>query len=463
MTVFEELKKFSVMILAYSLFILSIVVIFSYDYYFHKRCWYDPLYLYLFFLVIYVSPLSVRYILDLGISGNVTYMYYDLRNIFPFSIVLVSVSNFVFYIAYRVRFLNLNLLKKYKKKPRYYRFLSLSGIFLFLIGFSIFLYMTSTHGGFLKFILSGYGVTEYFSENPLLATSIPIMFVSGLFFFYAFIETGKKINIFMSFGVFAFLIMLSIVLGRRAEIVSWGLIYIINYTAIYKRIKFSYILVLFVFGFVFLNILGVVRQSNYHDLSNFYERVIDKTSGDGSSSYNMFYTLVDGQFAVPYEVLPVLMETMEFDEFKLGSTFFDNVGLWIPRFLWTGKGHGISSWYYHKYYDPSAPPNEGRQFFFLAEGYLNFGVFGVLFWAALWGIIWRYIGDLYKRSSAYGYVNYFGIFVFSVYTGNMLKLQASSLPGIFVVMVKQTILWYVLGAFVAIILSEVFRYVKVGE
>ena len=32
--------------------------------------------------------------------------------------------------------------------------------------------------------------------------------------------------------------------------------------------------------------------------------------------------------------------------------------------------------------------NEGRQFFFLTEGYMNFGPFGILLTAIAWGVFW---------------------------------------------------------------------------
>lgn len=451
----------NMVLVSYIFFIFSVLTIFCVDYFRFKRTWYDPLYFYLFFIVIYVSPLSIRYILGLGIGGNITYMFHEIEHVFPLSLVLVSVSNFVFYLFYRLNFLKLNISNRgLIHKTGAYKYLTFSGTFLFIFGFSLFFYMTSNNGGVLNFLLLGYGVTSIFSEQPLLATSIPITFVSGLFFFYAFIESGRKINIVLSIVVSVSFIIICIVLGRRAEVVSWGLVYLLNIVSIYKKIRFIKLVPLFIAAFIFMNLLGVVRQSNYQDLNSFFKRIEDKAVGDNSSSYNMFYTLTDGQFAVPFEVLPVLMEKLELNEFKYGSTLIESVQLWIPRFLWHEKGHGLTSWYYHKYYDPSAPPNEGRAFFFLAEGYLNFGVVGVLFWAALWGQLCRFIGSLYLRSNDIFDKNYLGIFFFSVFTGNMIKLMAGSLSSIFVVLIKQTILWFMIGLFVAYLCSQFNKLIR---
>ena len=58
--------------LTYLLFLISIIIIFIIDKLIAKRSWHDPLYIFLILMILYVSPLTLRYIYDLPIEGNVT-------------------------------------------------------------------------------------------------------------------------------------------------------------------------------------------------------------------------------------------------------------------------------------------------------------------------------------------------------------------------------------------------------
>jgi hypothetical protein len=172
--------------------------------------------------------------------------------------------------------------------------------------------------------------------------------------------------------------------------------------------------------------------------------VDEKANVVATENSGLFYTLLNGQFAVPFETLPVLMEKNNSEPLYLGTTVLMNVSLWIPRFIWQNKPYGFTNWYYKKFYDPSAPPNEGRAFFFLAEGYLNFGIIGVLFWAFIAGIFWKFIANLMTTSIGQR-TSYTLAFIASIYTANMLKLIAADSGAIMVVIIKQTILIFIIG------------------
>lgn len=447
------------MSVSFAFFVFSIVSIFLIDKLQYRRRWFDPLYLYLVVVLLYVSPLSIRYILDLKISGDVTYMFDDIEAIFPYALVLTAVANYVlyfFYIYSRPRRIFSWIFRRIEHiedtRPNYF----FAGIVLFLTGFSIFLYMAASNGGIIRFMLLGYGVTSYFSENPLLATSIPLMYVSSFFLLFAYIDKKKRGALLLSFIVLAGLTILEVILGRRAEVAVWSLAYLINFSLLRQHVKFIYVAPIMLVGFVLLNFLGVVRQSNYADLDAFMEKaVVKQESSHGYYSYA--YTLTEGQFAVPYETLPVLMEHLSAEDFRYGGTIVENIALWVPRAFWPDKSYGLGAWYYRKFYDSSAPPNIGRQFFFLSEGYLNYGVIGVLVWAALWGWFWKAICSFLTVKRAGNGVSIIGSFVFSFYVANMIKFVASDSAGIFVAAAKDSIVWLVIGLCIAVFCTKLER------
>jgi len=429
------------------IFLTTTIGILAFDALRTKRAWHDPLYFFLIFHALYVSPLSIRYLLNLPPEGNVTHLFYEIESTFPYAVVLSAISNLIFYCTYCIKQPVIHIPHP-KTKIKY----SYAATILLLIGGGLFLFMAHEKGGVIPFLLQGYGVTGSLAENPLQATSFPILFTAGLLYFYAYIESRRKPHFLMSLGLFLTLITMCIIMGRRAEIAVWGLIYLINFSILFKRIKIINIIALAAAGFIFLNFLGIVRQSNYEDIGSFQARISEKLATSATESY--FYTVTSGQFAVPFESLPILMDAHPSSDFRYGTTVIENLALWVPRVLWEDKPYGLTRWFYQTYYDPSAPPNEGRAFFFLSEGYLNFGIVGVVLWAALWGLFWKSISNLVSRQHDQ---SFFAVFVFSVFTSNIIKLIAGDSGSIFVAIPKQTILWFLLAASLSWTIQETIK------
>jgi oligosaccharide repeat unit polymerase len=384
--------------------------------------------------------------LDLGISGNITYMYYDIEAIFPFALLLVGIANFTFYLGY---IFTLNRKIKLTTTTRFFTYiersnLTIASLLIFGLGLLGLILFIKSVGGFLPFILAGYGITEQLSKNPLLATSLPVLFVSVFLMISAAHQKKSKKLLLVAIVIFTLLILLNILMGRRAEVAVWCIAITIYYSVLYKPIPFKIIAPLILLGFIFLNFIGLVRTSNLADIDSIVSRVDEKANVVATENSGLFYTLLNGQFAVPFETLPVLMEKNNSEPLYLGTTVLMNVSLWIPRFIWQNKPYGFTNWYYKKFYDPSAPPNEGRAFFFLAEGYLNFGIIGVLFWAFIAGIFWKFIANLMTTSIGQR-TSYTLAFIASIYTANMLKLIAADSGAIMVVIIKQTILIFIIG------------------
>jgi len=71
---------------------------------------------------------------------------------------------------------------------------------------------------------------------------------------------------------------------------------------------------------------------------------------------------------------------------QFGATYLRAPLFYIPSSLYPGRPMALSNWYIKQFYESGVNLNEGRQFFFLAEGYLNFGALGVLATMFVWGI-----------------------------------------------------------------------------
>lgn len=445
--------------LIFSYFTLLFIAIFIWcvDYFIYRRNWYDPLYLFLFFILLYISPLSLRYINSLPVEGNVTKYFYEIESIYPYSLLFVSLGMIIFYFSYlyspvislkisiKENFLSLNLAG--------YKLLKLIGYLYVFFGIVSFILISNEYGGVKNVILMGYGVTEVFSRQPLLPISLSIISTATFIFLVQYSIFKYKFDFFISILIIVLVIFFNIILGRRAEIAVWGMSYVIFYSILIRRVSFKIIFPVILSGFLFLNIIGLARNANYENIDVFFDSVSKQISSVKENSNGMFYTLTTGQFVVPFETLPILMLKLEKDDLYFGSTLFNIFTQWIPRSMYINKDYGIGQWYYQKFYDPIAPPNEGRQFFFLSEGYLNFGYLGIILWSLLWGFFWKNISAL-KNNKRYNNRNILGYFIFSIYSGAMIILVAGDSVSMFVALVKSNILWFLSAYIISKILCQ---------
>lgn len=435
--------------LTYFLFLISIIIIFIIDKLTAKRNWHDPLYIFLTLMILYVSPLTLRYIYNLPIEGNVTQYFYDLKNIYPYSLIVIIICILLFYSSYKlssssiftriIRRKSSNIEMNILNYP-------LAGYFLLILGVFLFFILSLPYGGPIGVILQGYAVTEIFSENPLLASSISIISTSSIILLCEYVQSHKKKYLFISIIIIISTILLQIILARRSEIAVWSLMYIVFYSILVKHVSLKKILPVILVGFMFLNLLGFARQANYESIGTFTTSFSEQYNNLENDKSGMFYTITTGQFVIPYETVPMLMDKLSYSEMKYGTTLFDIILQWVPRSIWADKGYGNGVWYYRKYYDPNGLPNEGRQFFFLAEGYLNFGLIGIFLWSVLWGFFWKNISLLIKFQNR---ISILTAYLYASYTASMLTLIASDSIGIFVAFIKTKLLWFVLGYLIA--------------
>lgn len=435
-------------IFTYLLFVTTLLVILCIDRIIYNRRWYDPLYCFLFTTFIYVSPLSIRYILDLPIEYGITQYFYEIEDIFPYSIIATTIAVIIFYIFYifspklifKKNFLNTNKHNDF--------ILSKIGIIVFCLGLLNLSILSQQFGGIKNVILMGYNVTEIFAQSPMISMSINMMFSSSFLLLSSYSIARRKQNLFLSILTIAFCSIILIVMGRRSELVIFIGAYIIFYSLSIKQIKFKQIIPIAIAGFIFLNILGLVRNSDYDDIESFIEVSTQRIYNlEDNQDAGILYTLIHGQFAIPYETLPILMKYN--NNYLYGATITDIFTQWIPRSIYPNKDYGIAVWYYHEFYNSNAPSNEGRQFFFLSEGYLNFGLIGIFIWSALWGFFWKNITSLTN------YKNLLFYFVFSIYTSSMLILVPSDSVGLFTSIIKSHIIWFLLPYLLYLIIINI--------
>ena len=189
-----------------------------------------------------------------------------------------------------------NLPSKSKKLNKLSSLSALEKLFLFgLFSFSLFLLelLGKEVGGIYGLALKGYGVTELFIGKGHLANAFDwICGILLLFLGNAFLEKKSKLSINMWLLSFLFLILIFTVMGRRATIVYICLSSLFLYHALYKPIRFKKLCCLMVLLFVFLNVVGKLRQSNYENIGEVLSASKMKVSNESETVTKKLSSLI---------------------------------------------------------------------------------------------------------------------------------------------------------------------------
>lgn len=439
-----------------SFFCFSFVVLLifiHYNFFVKGNNWFDAINIFIFFNFLYVAPLCLSYIYELQPSYSMTYMYYEIEPFFGFSVFYTSLALFIMYLFYMITpgrgvvyhfFLKFNGLNIKKGVFGGFSILNL------VLSVIIFYIQCSKHGGFFSVLMMGYGVTEIFLQSPFIPISLLMIGISSFLFLCEYKLNKNHKYLVGSLIVFILVCLIYLILGRRSSVVTYGLSYIIFFSLLVRKINFKLILPILFSGFVFLNFVGLVRDSNYADFNDIYSKVEDQSGKVNDDKNKLFYTITDGQFAIPYETLPVLMSKINSSDYYYGYTLLNIPIQWIPRFILPEKNYGLARWYYQKFYNSESMDNEGRQFFYLSEGFLNFGLLGVLLWGAIWGVILKKINIL-KDSG------FLGKYFFSIAVASSIILVSGDLTALFVVLIKTNFIWFFIPYFIILLFNRVQR------
>ena len=290
-------------------------------------------------------------------------------------------------------------------------------------------------GGLLALILSGYRVTELFVGNGELAIAFEWLVALSVILMSYGVASKKIKTIRLSVVFIVFLITILFIMGRRGMLVMilLSIIYIMLEAGFIKSL--GKIILPGLLIFVGMNWLGLVRGESYTDLQGLATILIKKTedlSDSGELLTGLFYTLTHGNFVVPFETLPQIIHNISTtQEYWLGLSLPRSVLMLVPSAIFPDRPLPLANWYMSEFYGNGFALNEGRQFFFLSEAYLNFGWIGFL----VWGILIAWLFAMMSRPKKGG-VTYLNLSMRALFFGSLLNFTASDTSGFLVAFAK---------------------------
>lgn len=348
--------------------------------------------LFIILIALYVLPLSIRSLLNLEPS-EISPNYYVFHNYIPSALLLSSLFNIAFSITYRIKSRAISSSPSSTYSSIYFNFSEkLIIIILSLISFWMIYQLSKQVGGVINLVLYGYRVTELFVNKGHFAVGFEWIITLILLIWGNSLATRKKSKIISSLIILIILIISFIIMGRRGALVTILGSSLFLFHQLYKPIRLVIIVGFGLIGFYFLTLVGYLRGDSYEDISSALEIIQEKkTKIDENKSINYFYTLSKGNFAVPFETFPQIIESFgEKYNVGLGTYSIKSLSIVVPRILWENRPLPLSNWYMNTYYGQT-PLNEGRQFFILTAPYMDFGALGILLIGVIMGVFWSFI------------------------------------------------------------------------
>ncbi|MGC9019530.1 MAG: O-antigen polysaccharide polymerase Wzy [Candidatus Bipolaricaulaceae bacterium] len=363
---------------------------------------FDPVVLFTAFYALFVLPLPIRAYITDRVEGNITPY---LNNLYPFlslAVLLSALGLLVLVVVYHspiVPVLAGRIPLPPPSSPRgsscaFWFLIFLSGFLIALLSYSV--------GGLDVLLSKGYEASAELFGRGYLAIGFPWGFVASLFLLLHY-ALKPRLRYLLGFGIlFALMVFIQLIMGNRSLILTATLATLIFVHYAIRKFRSWEFLTLAAMAFLGLNLYGFLRSSDYEGIGGFltktHEQFVQLLESNELSK-SLFYTVTIGEFVVPFETLPQMIRTVGGEINPLWGLSFVRAPLYyIPSAIFSERPLPLANWYMQEFYGTEFGLNEGRQFFILAEGYLNFGVAGVFVVMVIWGIFLGLLREFKARA-----------------------------------------------------------------
>jgi hypothetical protein len=409
----------------------------------------DPIIQFLIFLTLFVVPLPLRAYMTKEIEGDITQHLPEILPYMPLAVFMTAASLPLFTWSYYSRFADRTALRL----PRPRTGENLRASFFVLATFSVFLLiqLARSTDGLINFLLLGYGASAEIYGKGHLAIGFPWLFIASMFLLYRYAVRRRKIDLGLFVAAIILLSVVFLLMGARNTIVYMGLTVVLFWHHAIRPISFKRLAAVGFACFLALNMIGYLRTSNYESASDFWKKSTSAYRETSDVKGRMFYTLTVGEFIVPFETLPQMIRSVGNDiRPEFGLTYLKGALQWIPSVIFPDRPPTLTHWYMETLYGEGHGLNIGRSFFFLSEGYLNFGLIGVFATMIAWGLFFGVV-DRYLRAAngEPGTVLLCALTIAFIYRG-----IAGDFSSLFVALPEQSLTAAVIGMWIANIGSK---------
>lgn len=264
---------------------------------------------------------------------------------------------------------------------------------MFLLGGASAYTEIAAFGGLGAIVRLGYGTERYeiFEQSSVFGGSFQWILLASIILFVFSLKKRQLFGMIISALSGLFTTYLLLLIGGRSTIVYSAIFFFVLLVGTH-RFKSSLLLnVILMIGMVFSQIFSYARAYMSQGLMHAFQEVIDIIM----RAPQLFIPLPKkiNEFVIPATSLLDVLENLPDTRF-FGATYIPIVNNIIPgisRFI-GGFGINPSDWYLQIFHPDVFLASGGKGFSPVTEGYLNFGIFGIVIQLFLYGLFagWLY-------------------------------------------------------------------------
>lgn len=240
--------------------------------------------------------------------------------------------------------------------------------------------------------LSGYAVTRGMLGDPIPFFTIHQILNRGAFLSaaigFAVLCSGRDARMFVAgrspAAVMGYalltgcLLWFALMLGNKNELLFSGMVGALLYEANAQKKRMFGLLAVALIGLSLLRVIDTVRGL---PLSSVVAAMADVEPSEWFDLAQLLFSSNEA-FAAHFSLYGVLAQNIPL---TYGASFVSGIASIIPRFMWPDRPLDI---YYYYAEQVGAAEGQGYTIHHAAGWYLNFGIFGIIVGALVWGTVW---------------------------------------------------------------------------
>lgn len=266
------------------------------------------------------------------------------------------------------------------------RGMEIGALLLFLV-LTPLLYRTITlAGGIQDFIGMGYGGERYlfFGREAYVGFWTDLFVVALLAYILAQVGRWRISKGIVILGLLILWTILNLFIGGRGILLRLFIGLAVAYHYQIKRISIGKVITGGILAYVVLVMYGhtrtlVVQVGLIETLKMMFNKL----------SIQALLPTSFGEFIAPAEALWELLEMKVSLSYQLGKSYFNTLLIMFPQTLFPGRPLTLGEWRMVTFYPSLFAAGEGKGFFTIAEGFINFGYIGILLHMSVYGLLAR--------------------------------------------------------------------------
>lgn len=300
------------------------------------------------------------------------------------------------------------------------RELKIAALILLVVGIISFATRIAGYGGFYSYIKVGYGPQRYVIQREAVAFGHGLEMIgiaTILLMLVTLKEKRRRWPIIILVFILICFVIISLLIGQRRFIVYlliMGFV-IFNYGVFRVKLKWTLLAAVLAYGFFFIFAHSRAIWAEFGLI-----RGITETYNIAVKKPVLFLPFAGGAFIPPSKLILEILTDNSF-QFTYGSSYIiaflrliPRIGKMMPETLQT-----LSEWRMNTYYPGLWARGINFNFFTAAEGYTNFGYFGVLVHMAFYGFIAKTVYSYFRenRANTLVLIAYAAIFPLVIFEG----------------------------------------------